>query len=159
MYTVYFLLFSLNHCVFMDLHVHPCGFSFFICLCLEGPILSHLEGSLCLPPVYSVHKNSCLSPAPQQVTHAFCHLCRQRITTPMNLQPEEEEKKNKKKHLAHHSTPTPPHDSLGTMKPYGLEGRKMWGKHPPPHPSCDFQLLALRFCWHYLLCIGIHSKY
>lgn len=51
----------LNHCVFTVLHVHPCGCSFFVSLCLEGPTVSHLEGSLCLPPVYSANKNSCLS--------------------------------------------------------------------------------------------------
>lgn len=90
---VYIFLTFLNHSVFVD-YVHPCEYSFFVCLCLEGPILSHLESSLCLPPVYSVHKNSCLSLHHSKSRMLFCRLCRQRTTIPLNLEPGEEGEKN-----------------------------------------------------------------
>lgn len=132
----------LNHCVFTVLHVHPCGCSFFVSLCLEGPTVSHLEGSLCLPPVYSANKNSCLSCT--TASHA-CFL--PFLQTENNNESAATGREKKQQHLAQRRTRTPPHESLGTMKPHGLEGRKM-RRNPPPHSSCYFQLLALRCHWH-----------
>lgn len=48
----------------------------------------------------------------------------------------------------------PPHDSLGTMKPEGLEGRRMRGRILTHHPSCDFQLLASTCHWSCLIHFG-----
>lgn len=114
---------------------------FFVSLCLEGPTVSHLEGSLCLPPVYSANKNSCLS------CTTASHACFLPFLQTENNNESAATGREKKQHLAQRRTRTPPHESLGTMKPHGLEGRKM-RRNPPPHSSCYFQLLALRCHWH-----------
>lgn len=149
------LLFLLNHCVFMDLHMHSCGFSFFL---PSAPGSSHTVtfGSLTLPPscvLWKQQHTSFLSLHHSKSHMLFCRLCRRRITIIRTLYLEEE-----KRHLAHHRTPTPPHASRGTMQPWGLEGRRrMRGKQPPPHPCWDVQPLALRCCWLCSLCI--RAKY
>lgn len=126
-------------------HGFACASMWMFLFCLSVPGRSHSVTfrRLTLPTSCVLCKQKLLPfPALQQVTHAFCHFCRQRIT--MNLQLQEGEKKQ---HLAQCRTRTPPHESLGTMKPQGLEGRKM-RRYPPPHSSCYFQLLALRCHWH-----------
>lgn len=73
----YSLLF--NHTVFMNLLVHPCGVSSFVRLCLEGPILSHSEGSLCFLPC-TLYTETLAFPCTTASHACFIRLCTHRKT-------------------------------------------------------------------------------
>ena len=129
-------------------HWFACASMWIFLFCSAVPGRSHTVtiGALTLP--VPVHKKL---HAPQRVMPCFLPSLQTREFQSQWIH--SQRKRKRTKHLAHHGTPTPPHDSLGTMKPSGLEGRTMRGRMLPPHPSCEFQLLALRCCWHCLICI------
>lgn len=143
-----------------ELLVHPCLYCFvfllfvmvhefacsskwiFLFFSVPVPRRSHtvtFGGLTLLSPVYTLP----LPCVPQWVMHAMCHVCT------FNESAARGSKKKKD-----FDTSTWFHGNNEALR---VRREIDKGKHPPPHPSCDFQLLALRCCWRLLLCV--RAKY